>query len=97
MCDSVTTGMDLLAPERGDAGIDRTGVGWVYADVYESVDRFVTGSPDLEFGFRFGVLETGVGMDGASVSGSLCRLCFRVQYLAMGGGHIARRDGEASD
>ena len=36
-------------------------------------------------------------MDGASASGSLCRLCFRIRYLAMGGGHIAGHDGEASD
>ena len=36
-------------------------------------------------------------MDGASASGLLCRLCFCVRYLAMGGGHIMGRDGEASD
>ena len=36
-------------------------------------------------------------MDRASVSGSLCRLCFHIRYLAMGGGHVAGRDGEASD
>ena len=36
-------------------------------------------------------------MDGASASGSLHRLCFHVQYLAMGGGHIAGHDGKASD
>ena len=39
------TGMDPMAPERGDAGIDRTGVGWVYAGVYESVDQFITIPP----------------------------------------------------
>ena len=46
------------------------------------------GSPDLEFGFGFGVSEARVGMDRASASGSLCQLCFHVWYLAMGGGHI---------
>ena len=36
-------------------------------------------------------------MDGASASRFLHRLCFCVQYLAMGGGHVAGHDGEASD
>ena len=55
------------------------------------------GSLDLEFGFRFGVPESRGGMDGALVSRSLCRLCFRIQYLAMGGGHVVGHDGKASD
>ena len=55
------------------------------------------GSPDLEFGFGLGVSEGGVGMDGASASGSLCQLCFCIRYLAMGGGHISGSNGEASD
>ena len=55
------------------------------------------GSPDLKFSFGFGVLESGVGLDGASVSGSLCQLDFRVRYLAIGGGHVVGHDGEASD
>ena len=44
MCDSVTTGMDPMAlvPGEGDAGVDRTRVGWVYVGVYKSVDRFIT-------------------------------------------------------
>ena len=54
-------------------------------------------SPDPEFGFGFGVSETGVGMDGASASGLLHQLCFCVWYLAMGGGHVAGHDGKASD
>ena len=50
-------------------------------------------------GFRFGVrvLESGVGWDGASVSGSLRRLDFRVRYLAMGRGRVAGRDDEVVD
>ena len=55
------------------------------------------GSLDPEFGFGFGVPETRVGLDGASVSGSLCQLDFRVLYLAMGAGHAVGHDGEASD
>ena len=55
------------------------------------------GSLDPEFGFGFGVLEVGVWMDWASASGSLHRLCFHIQYLTMGGGHIVGCDGEASD
>ena len=55
------------------------------------------GSPDPEFGFGFRVLEAGVGMDGASASGSLRQLCFHIWYLAMSGGHVMGRDGEASD
>ena len=47
------------------------------------------GSPDLEFRFGFRVLEARVGMDRASASGSLRRLCFCTCYLAMGGGHVA--------
>ena len=55
------------------------------------------GSLDPDFGFRFGVPESGVGMDGASASRSLCWLCFCVQYLAICGGHIMGHDGKASD
>ena len=55
------------------------------------------GSPDPEFGFGFGVSETGVGMDWASASRSLRQLCFRIRYLAMGGGHVAGHNSEASD
>ena len=55
------------------------------------------GSPDPEFGFRFRVPEAGVGLDEASASESLCRLDFRVWYLAMGGGHTMGHDSEASD
>ena len=40
-------------------------------------------SPDMEFGFGFGVPESGVGLDGASVSGLLRRLDFCVRYLAI--------------
>ena len=50
------------------------------------------GSPDLEFGFGFRVLEARVGMDGASASRSLCQLCFHIWYLATGSGHITGRD-----
>ena len=55
------------------------------------------GSPDLKFGFRFGVPESGVGLDGASASGPLRRLDFHVRYLAIGGGHATGHDGKASD
>ena len=55
------------------------------------------GGPDPEFRFGFRVLETGVGMDGASESGSLRRLDFCIQYLARGGGHAMECDGKASD
>ena len=48
-------------------------------------------------GFGFGAPESGVGWDGASASGSLRRLDFRIRYLAMGRGRIAGRDDEAVD
>ena len=53
--------------------------------------------PDL--GFRFGVrvLESGVGLDGASASRSLFRLNFHVWYLVIGGGHVVECDSEAAD
>ena len=35
-------------------------------------------------------------MDGASASGSLCQLNFRVRYLVIGRGHAVGHDGEAS-
>ena len=44
--------------------------------------------PDLGFGFGVGVLESGVGWDRASASGSLRQLDFHVRYLAIGRGHI---------
>ena len=53
--------------------------------------------PDPGFGFGVRVPESGVGWDGASVSGSLCRLDFRIQYLARGGGCVAGHDDEAVD
>ena len=55
------------------------------------------GGPDPDFRFRFKVPESGVGMDGASASRSLRRLCYRIWYLAMGGGHVAEHNGKASD
>ena len=36
-------------------------------------------------------------MDGASASGLLRQLNFRIRYLAMGGGHAAGCDSKASD
>ena len=48
--------------------------------------------PDPGFGFRVGVPESGVGLDGASVSRLLCRLNFRVWYLAIGRGRVAGRN-----
>ena len=53
--------------------------------------------PDPRFGFGVGVLESGVGWDGASASRSLRRLDFRVRYLAIGRGRVAGCDGEAVD
>ena len=53
--------------------------------------------PDPGFRFGVGVPESGVGLDRASASGSLCRLDFRVRYLAIGGGCIVGHDGEAVD
>ena len=50
---------------------------------------------DPGFGFGVGVLESGVGWDGASASGSLRRLDFRIRYLARGRGHVVGRDNEA--
>ena len=38
-----------------------------------------------------------MGWDGASVSGSLRRLVFRIRYLAIGGGHVVGHDSEAVD
>ena len=52
---------------------------------------------DPGFGFRVRVLESGVGLDGASASRLLRQLNFCVQYLAIGGGHIAGCDSEAVD
>ena len=50
-------------------------------------------------GFRFGVRvpESGVGLDGASASGSLSRLDFHVRYLAIGGGCVMGHDGRTVD
>ena len=53
--------------------------------------------PDPGFRFGVGVPESGVGWDGASASGSLRRLDFRVRYLVRGRGHVAGRDNEAVD
>ena len=53
--------------------------------------------PGFGFGFGVGVPESGVGWDGASVSGSLCRLNFRIWYLAMGRGRVAGCDDEVVD
>ena len=53
--------------------------------------------PDPGFGFGVGVLESGVGWDGASASGSLCRLDFCIRYLAIGRGRVMGCDGEAVD
>ena len=52
---------------------------------------------DPGFGFGVRVPESGVGLDGASASGSLRRLDFHVQYLAMGRGHVTGCNGEAVD
>ena len=52
---------------------------------------------DLGFGFGVRVPESGVGWDGASVSGLLRRLNFCVQYLARGRGRVAGCDNEAVD
>ena len=52
---------------------------------------------DLGFGFRVGVLEYGVGWDGASASRSLHQLDFHVQYLVIGRGRVAGHNGEAVD
>ena len=51
----------------------------------------------LGFGFGVGVPESGMGWDGASASGSLRRLVFRIRYLVIGGGHLVGHDGEAVD
>ena len=40
---------------------------------------------------------SGVGLDRASASGSLCRLDFRIRYLAIGSRHVVGHDGEAVD
>ena len=53
--------------------------------------------PDPGFGFGVGVPESGVGWDGASASGSLRRLNFRIWYLAIGRGRVAGCDGKAVD
>ena len=52
---------------------------------------------DPGFGFGVRVPESGVGLDGASVSGSLHRLDFRVRYLAIGRGRVTGHNGEAVD
>ena len=53
--------------------------------------------PDPGFGFGVGVPESGVGWDGVSASGSLCRLDFRVRYLVRGRGRVAGHDDEVVD
>ena len=65
--------------------------------VDSSITRCLGVRPDP--GFRFGVrvLESGVGWDRASVSGSLHQLDFRIQYLARGRGHVAGHDDKAVD
>ena len=52
---------------------------------------------DPGFGFGVRVPESRVGWDRASVSGSLRRLDFRVQYLARGRGHVTGHNDEAVD
>ena len=53
--------------------------------------------PDPGFRFGVGVLESGVGLDGASVSGLLHQLDFHIWYLVIGGGRVVGHDGEAVD
>ena len=62
-----------------------------------TVTRCLRVRPDPGFRFGVGVLESGVGWDGASVSGLLHRLDFRVRYLAMGRGCVAGHDDETVD
>ena len=62
-----------------------------------SVTRCLGVCPGLGFGFRVGVPGSRMGWDGASASGLLRRLVFRIRYLAIGGGHIVGRNGEAVD
>ena len=62
-----------------------------------TVTRCLGVRPDPGFGFGFGVPESGVGWDEASVSGSLHRLDFRVQYLAMDRGHVTGCNNEVVD
>ena len=57
----------------------------------------ITICPDPGSRFGVGVLESGVGWDRASASGSLRRLNFRIQYLVMGGGRIAGHNDEVVD
>ena len=52
---------------------------------------------DPGIGCGVGVPESRVGWDGASVSGSLRRLEFRVQHLAMGRGRVAGCDDKTVD
>ena len=53
--------------------------------------------PDPGFGFGDRVLESRVGWDRASASGSLHRLDFCIRYLAMGRGRVAGCDDKAVD
>ena len=53
--------------------------------------------PDPGFGFGVGVPESGVGLDGASASGSLRQLDFCIRYLAIGRGCVAGHDSKAVD
>ena len=53
--------------------------------------------PDPGFGFRVGVLESGVGWDRASASRSLRRLDFCVRYLVRGRGRVVGCDDKAVD
>ena len=77
----------------GGQGVDRLGSG----DMWVGVMRCLRVRLDPGFSFGVGVPESGVGLDGASASGLLHQLDFCVQYLAMGGGHVAGCNGEAVD
>ena len=62
-----------------------------------AVTRCLGVRPDPGFRFGVGVPESGVGWDGASASGSLRRLDFRVWYLARDRGHVAGCNNEVVD
>ena len=88
LADGHKVGGNRLAAPGEECGYPCTGRIW------QCCYMLFRGSPDPEFGFGFGVLESVVGLDGASASRSLCRLDFRVRYLVTGRGHTAGCNGE---
>ena len=80
-----------------DGELSRADFRGVTGESEVDVTRCLGVHPGPGFGFGVRVPESGMGWDGASASGLLCQLVFRVQYLVIGGGHVVGCNGEAVD